>query len=304
VLTLLVSGRHDECTPGPPGGLALVSTDAPTGNNQLAGTPATAGAFTMKLTGGHAIRLERTAGERAFDRQNYPAGSWQSSACGSISMRSEQLLHLACTQPCLSWRQGIEIPPGLPWTSVAVDKRAAKPRWHMPAPVLCRTPLSVSEGRVLLCFSDAQAGLRQPRREAPIQPRRLPRGLLRRLLGRHRHRPDPQRRPRRPVTPRPAPGPNRVPDGRPGRFDPGVDGRPAHRLTGRSGLDSCRGGKWAVGVRGGAPGVGHWNRRMYPVGDRPVPTHRIAARPDVQSSNELPSCSSAPRQSDSRCPAA
>ncbi len=85
MLTLLVSGRHDECTPGPPGGLALVSTDAPTGNNQLAGTPATAGAFTMKLTGGHAIRLERTAGERAFDRQNYPAGSWQSSACGSIS---------------------------------------------------------------------------------------------------------------------------------------------------------------------------------------------------------------------------
>src|SRR6266571_4108358 len=87
-----------------PAGLALASADAPTGNNnQLAGTPTTAGAFTMKLTDGQAIRLERTAGERAFSRQNYSAGSWQSSACGSISIRSAQLLRPADTQPCLSW---------------------------------------------------------------------------------------------------------------------------------------------------------------------------------------------------------
>jgi hypothetical protein len=38
-----------------PAGLALASADAPTGNNnQLAGTPTTAGAFTMKLTDGAA----------------------------------------------------------------------------------------------------------------------------------------------------------------------------------------------------------------------------------------------------------
>jgi hypothetical protein len=31
-----------------------------------------------------------------------PAGSWQPSACGSISIRSAQLLRPAYTQPCLS----------------------------------------------------------------------------------------------------------------------------------------------------------------------------------------------------------